>query len=191
VIPFSLGVAAGSLIAQRVLKTKYEQLAQDEIDSYKAYVKEKYSTKPEEEIGEDKKSSMVTRDDPCELSNLLGQYRSTNERRTEEKRKEEDKQVSKPHVITLEEYNDHELDYDFASLNYYADGVLTDEWDTVIKNTDEIVGEDALTALDTNPECDSIYVRNDDLKCYYEILRDTQTYAEAVGVLDDPSDTEG
>lgn len=184
VIPFSLGAAAGSLLAWRALKTKYEQIAQNEIDSYKAYVKEKYAT-PEEEIGEDEKTSTVTDDTPTQLDNLLGKYRSM-----DEKRKEENRQVSKPYVISLEEYNDHECDYDCVSLNYYADGVLTDEWDNIIKNVDEIVGEDALATLDANDECDSVYVRNDELKCDYEILRDRQTYAEAVGVSDDPSDTE-
>ena len=168
IFAFSLGAAAGSLVARKVLKTKYERIAQEEIDS----VKEKYSVKKNDVETPKATDDNLDDDDPTSISNILAEYNSTGER------KETDRIVTKPYVISPDEYGD--LDYETASLTYYADGVLADEFDTVIHNVDEIVGEESLEHFG-DYEDDSVFVRNDELKCDYEILRDLSTYSEAIG----------
>lgn len=188
---FFLGAAAGSLVAWKVLKTKYEQLAQREIDSYKEAVKERGMHIMRSTGAEEVKILTTLEDQPMdtdteekdELTGILDTYRS-NDRRGEVK-----KEVSKPYIITNEDFDDHADDYDCQSLTYYACGTLTDEWDHVIKNVDDIVGEGTLDHFETS-KVDSIYVRNDELRCDYEILRDMQTFAEAMGADYDITDAE-
>lgn len=79
------------------------------------------------------------------------------------------------HVIPPDSFG--ELDYDQISLNYWADKVLTDEDDNVIKAPETIIGSKALGSFGTY-EDDSVYVRNDELRVDYEILLDTRTFAE-------------
>ena len=64
--------------------------------------------------------------------------------------------------------------------NIPADGVLADDMDEIIEDVDEVVGEDSLNHFGEFEE-DSVYVRNDERKCDYEILRDNRNYADVVG----------
>lgn len=84
----------------------------------------------------------------------------------------------KPYVISPDEFGEMEdEDYDKVSVTYYADGVLADEYDEVVENVDEIVGEESLTHFGEY-EDDSVFVRNDKLKCDYEILLDQRNYSD-------------
>ena len=79
-----------------------------------------------------------------------------------------------PHVITPEEFGEL-YDYEKVSLIYYADGVLTDEDDNIVDDVDGIVGIDSLNMFGQYEE-DSVYVRNDERRCDYEILMDERKY---------------
>ena len=81
-----------------------------------------------------------------------------------------------PYVIPPEEFGEIE-EYDTESLTYYQDGVLTDQDDSIIDNIDELIGEDSLTHFGEF-EDDSVFVRNDKLRCDYEILRDLRNYSD-------------
>lgn len=61
------------------------------------------------------------------------------------------------------------------SLIYYNDGVLTDENNEIVDDINEIVDEDSLKHFGEYEE-DSVFVRNDKLKCDYEILYDLRKY---------------
>ena len=69
VLMFAAGAAVGSVVTWKLVKTKYEQIARDEIAS----VKEVFSfRKSEPEVFEPKKSELETKDedeepDPCEV----------------------------------------------------------------------------------------------------------------------------
>ena len=65
--------------------------------------------------------------------------------------------------------------YETESLTYYSDGVLTDEYDNPIEDIERLVGSDALTHFGEY-EDDSVFVRNDDLKTDFEILKDYAKY---------------
>ena len=72
------------------------------------------------------------------------------------------------------------------SLTYYADNVLAYDDDSVITNVDKVVGKGSLNTFGEY-EDDSVFVRDDDKKIDYEILRDTRTYSDVVG--NDPNDS--
>ena len=186
VLIFSLGAATGSLVAWRLLKTKYEQYAQNEIDSYKEYVRTKKEEKTVENVNDETTDNVVN--EPVEErtsivpKDILDRYRSDNYE------KEDSKLVREPYIISPEEYGT--LDgYECVSLTYYADGVLTDEWDNVIHDYDDVVGDDFASHFGQY-EDDSVFVRNEGEKRDYEILRDLNTFAETMGTTNYPETEE-
>ena len=165
---FSLGAAAGSVITWQCVKTKYEKLAQEEIDSVKqVYAKKKQETqdKIEEKINEAEKQK--------EKEQYQAKLKELGYIREEEK-----KRVDIPYVISPEEFGEFE-EYETISLTYYADHVLTDENDDLVEDVDDTVGEDSLTRFGEYEE-DSVFVRNDRLKCDYEILLDQRNYSDVI-----------
>ena len=53
VLMFTTGAAIGSFVTWKLLKTKYEQLAQRDIEEVRAYYDEKYNEKPKTEETEE------------------------------------------------------------------------------------------------------------------------------------------
>ena len=83
-----------------------------------------------------------------------------------------------PYVIAPEEFG--ELDgYGTISLTFYADEILADENDNLVECVDSVVGLDSLTTFG-DYEDDSVFVRNDKLRCDYEILRDHRRWEDIV-----------
>ena len=70
-------------------------------------------------------------------------------------------------------------EYEQISLTYYSDGILTDDDDVPITDVDEVVGSESLETFGEY-EDDSVFVRNDKLKCDYEILIDQRKYSDVV-----------
>ena len=83
--------------------------------------------------------------------------------------------TEKPYVITPEEFGEL-ADYQTISLTYWHDAVLTDDYDEIIDNPDDIVGEDFADHFGEY-EDDSVFVRNDARKTDYEILLDNRDYS--------------
>lgn len=86
-----------------------------------------------------------------------------------------------PYVINPEEFGGD--DYEPVSLTYYADGVLVDEDDEPVESIDEVVGRESLKRFGEF-EADTVFVRNERLKCDYEVLRDNRKYSDIIE--DDP-----
>lgn len=89
--------------------------------------------------------------------------------------------VEKPYVISPEEFGEFE-EYEKISLTYYADEVLADENDEEVDDVEEIVGKGSLNHFGEY-EDDSVFVRNDRLKCDYEILLDQRNYSDVVKTM--------
>ena len=81
----------------------------------------------------------------------------------------------KPFVIEEDRVGEY-ISYDLISLIYFSDGVLTDDWEVPVENPDETVGKEYVEYFETGE--DVVYVRNDKLKCDFEITRDLRTYEE-------------
>lgn len=165
---FAAGAIIGSAVTYKLIKTKYEQIAEEEIKS----VRELYRNKLKEKGVSEPDDSNQDNDSMNGILSDLG-YASDNKRE-----KEDDEVESKPYVIPPEEFGNAD-GYDLISLNYYADGVLTDDWDEVIDDVEGTVGTDSLTHFGEY-EDDSVFVRNDFLRTEYEILRDNRNFSDVV-----------
>jgi len=179
---FVLGVAVGSVVTWRYVEKKYEQIAQDEIDS----VKEVFS-KRETEFTEDtevqiKADNAKKKPSVIEYAAWLRKRGYTNysdmvDEKPEEV-KEEPMSVDKPYVIAPEEFGELD-DYETISLIYYTDQILADDNDVIVDDIEDVVGFDSLNSFGEY-EDDSVFVRNDRLKCDYEILLDQRKYSDVI-----------
>lgn len=90
---------------------------------------------------------------------------------------DEDEVSDIPYEITPNEFGD--IEYEEVELVMFADDVLADG-DTYerVEDVDNVVGEDNLQKFGHYEE-DRVCVRNDRLKCDYEIIRDERTYEQA------------
>lgn len=162
VVAFSLGAAVGTAVSWRILKTTYEQLAKEQIDS----VKERYSSEVSKYEGPQDSGE-------AEYVEIVSGY---NQDATRDGVKKEDDCMSKPRVISPEEFAEIE-EYETTSLYYFGDGILAHLNGEVVEDVDELVGLDSLERFGEY-EDDSVFVRNDKLKCDFEILRDPTNYAD-------------
>lgn len=173
---FVLGAAVGSAVTWQYTKKFYEQRAQEEINSVKkTYGKKVVPAQGEEDRTEKEAATVVDgvddKPDILRYAELLKheKYITDDDSPAAE---------SKPYVISPDEFGEFE-EYDRISLTYYADQVLADENDNKIKDVDEVIGVESLTHFGEF-EDDSVFVRNDRLKCDYEILMDSRTYSEVL-----------
>lgn len=160
---FAVGAAIGSAVTWRLLKTKYEQLAKEEIESVKEVYSTRYCNDQYDEYEE-----IVDDDDVKDLADIISKNGYSEESEVNEL-------MNKPYVISPDEYDEN--DYETETLYYYPDGVLTDVYDNIITDVDDIVGSESLTRFGEF-EDDSVFVRNDDLETDYEILLQADNYKD-------------
>ena len=164
-LAFSLGAAAGSVVVWRILKTKYEKIAQEEIDSVKEMFARRNEKSEENDIELLSDRTSKERVDIKEYAEKLQNLNYSDGEVADTKR---------PKVISPDEFGEI-YEYDTISLTYYADGVLTDELDEIVEDVDNVVGIESLTRFGEY-EDDTVFVRNDELKADYEILLDPEPY---------------
>lgn len=172
---FATGCIIGSVVTWKLLKDKYERIANEEIESVKKVFsnKEKTSNNESEKNTVERNTGDKATDELNEKLVKLGYVNYSDISKEEEGGSD---MTNKPYVIKPEEFGE-EFDYDAETLRYYADGVLADDWGNVIDNVDELVGVESLTHFGEYEE-DSVFVRNDDLKSDYEILLDLRNYSD-------------
>ena len=199
VLIFVLGAAAGSLATWKLIEKKYKDIAQEEIDSVKdTFSKMKKNEYPdkledypdfeefddsedeEEEPKPEQKIDRNNKPDIVEYAKILSESGYTNyaERQNKkEKKGVEPVEDERPYVISPDEFGEKD-GYENVTLTYYADGVLTDYFDNVISNVDEVVGFDSLDHFGEY-EDDVVFVRNEKMETDYEILRDLRDFNES------------
>lgn len=175
VLIFAAGAAVGAVVTWVIMKDKYD-----------GEYEEVYHYGDDEEEDPDDTKTMPAGSYEVKESNSITAYNDVlknNKYVTEEesdKNEEEEDTVSimedRPYVIKPEDFDEFD-EYEAISLTYYADGVLTDEYDEIVEDVDNIVGLDALNHFGEYEE-DSVFVRNDRLRCDYEILKDYRNYAD-------------
>lgn len=186
---FAVGAAIGSAVTWKLLKTKYEQIAQEEIDSVKETFSRRTEIEPEPETETNSSDILKGVLERLNTANdnldKIASYKEklegvgyVNYAHVEKKEKEDDEIMDDPYVISPDEFGDA-FDYDTISLTYYKDGVLANDWDEVIENIDEVVGLESLEHFGEY-EDDSVFVRNNRLKTEYEILRDNRKFSDVV-----------
>lgn len=193
---FAAGAAIGSVVTWKVVKTKYDRLIQEEIDSVKEAFAEVYGEHddksddehPEEdeedepkEVGhqidwseledldEEEEEYVPTQEDLLEYASLVHNYHDEKGGAHEVKKE--------PYVIAP--YDFGEVDgYSTVELTYYMDGILEDDEYHIVTDADELIGPKALNTFGEY-EDDSVFVRNDYLRTDFQILKDYRTYDEA------------
>lgn len=178
IFTFAIGAAVGVVATQKFFKAKYATIAQEEIDS----VKEVYSKrKINEEIHEDADDYYIDPEKVDEYEHIINKQKySKNEEKggSEKAMIKHDKNVN-IEVVPPDEFGQID-EYDLISITYYANGILTDDGDEPIEDIEGTIGPDALDSFG-EWEDDTVYVRNDDRGCYYEICRDYSDYHEPTG----------
>lgn len=181
---FAAGAAIGSVVTWKFVKTKYERIADEEIES----IREVYSKK--ESVAKEKSASQVEYEAANEKPSIYEMkeylerikdngYGTKEDENDEENKEEGDPDMNdSPYIISPDEYGNRD-DHTCISLSYYADGVLADDWDTEIIDPDEEVGPDIASHFGEYEE-DTVFVRNEKLKTDYEICRDLRTFAEVI-----------
>ena len=188
---FGAGVIAGAFVAARAVKEKYQQEAEEEIAEMREYYRElkKESTKVEtaeddskEESKEESKEDFKPIEELAEAEEIIKDrgyinYTHYNDTDIEENNKEERVDENEIYIIDPEEYGGENGEYDTATLTYFKDGVLTDEVDEIVAYN-IIGGEENLQPFKDHPDCNAVYVRDDNIMVDYEILRDPYQYDE-------------
>ena len=190
VLLFTAGVAVGSLVTWRYFKSKYE-VVEDKIEEKT----EETEGETEDEDPEVSESKMSYKKPPLkEYVKMVEDNGYVPKTHMEEVKEEiangewDDKDVYEPFIIRPEEYGELHA-YETLSLNYYADGVLTDELDNPIEDVESLVPADFADHFGEY-EDDVVHVRNDNLECDYEILRDLRKFTDVVGEYPYPTEDE-
>lgn len=182
ILIFAAGAAVGSAVTWKLLKSKYEEISKQEIES----VIDSFSSKEEDEVEETKEEPAVKEDPDVEteeekevaaqkaqeIAARAGYLNYTNS-----KKEEEEEAVNEPYVISPEEFG--EEDYVIITFNYHTDGVVTNEKGKIVANADELLGKDFASHFGDYPEDpDAVYIRSDEDGIDYEILKDYRAYSE-------------
>lgn len=175
---FFSGAVVGAVVTWRYAREKYERIAQEEIDS----VKETFARMENERKGDMAVKTVAESDKDSEKSSIT-EYAAILQRNGYAdymggKSNEDKEPVETIYVIPPEEFGEDE-DYERISLTYYSDSVLADENEEMLEDVEDAVGFDSLNHFGEY-EDDSVYVKNDIRKCYYEILLDERNYSDVI-----------
>lgn len=176
IIIFTAGAVIGSAVTWKLVKTKYEQLAQEEINSVRDY----YSCREA-----DKNTEEDSAEESDETDTGMEEYeqivRGANYVAYQNEKLKEGKEVYGDYIKLIDPDEYGESDFATESLDYYeGDGVLVDAYGDVIDDPDEIVGEDFASHFGAYGERDkdTVFIRNEKLEIDYEILRNVGSYSE-------------
>ena len=177
---FLCGCAVGVAATYQYFNKKYEEDIAEDRESMRQAIANIKSEKMEESI----KAAEAAKEKP-ELSEYTAKlqesgytnYSAISSEKPEELEQPSKEEIDKPYVISPDDFGEFDY-YNQISLTYYADGVLT-EGDDIIEDVDDIVGEESLSHFGEY-EDDAVHVRNDRLKCDYEILWDNRNYSDVV-----------
>ena len=201
VIIFIGGVAAGSFVTWRLLKEKYIRQTQEEINEVREHYRKK---KESEEVTVDSNGTTETNEKPdliayaakltnngyIDYTNPKSLVKATGDMidAVVQKDNEEssdpvilnDPSYQPPYIISPEDFAIDD-EYTIVNLNYYIDGVLTDEDDHIVENVDDVVGLENLNHMGEY-EDDALHIRNENYKCEYEILLSRRLYHDTTEV---------
>lgn len=183
VLIFVAGACVGSVVTWKLVEKKYQQIAQEEIDSVKEalgyYNQEGSKSDEDQEYVEDDEEERFDHDAGSAKEELahICKEQGYDYNGISKKEGEDEMAENRPYVISPEEFDEN--GYKTKTLFYYNDDVVTDDRGKVLseKSIEKLIGKESLTTFGQY-ESDSVFVRNDDLKTDYEILADERNYHE-------------
>ena len=185
VLTFAAGAVIGSAVTWKLVKTRYEQITQEEIESVKEYYGKKFEPKkfePKTAVLEGENTNYEDEEskiDIYEVKEYLDEIRKTGYDAGVNNDSVSEgvvTMVDSPRVIPPAEFNEIE-EYETITLFYHSDGVLADDFGNPIVDVMGMIGINPLDHFGEY-EPDSVYVRNDYLKADIEILRDERKSTE-------------
>lgn len=170
ILIFTLGAAIGAGVTWKLVKTKYENIAKEEIDEIREYYAKKNSNMDDLACPDKFVESTEAEDNKVrDYNDIIKKegYVDYSEVKKEEKGAVEES-FEGPVLIPEDEFADNP-EYSTETFIYYADDVLADQRNNVVNTADEIVGTEYVFAIEDE---DVVYIRNDELEMYYEIIKD-------------------
>lgn len=174
VLWFVAGAGLGVVATRNYFKTKYERITQEKIESMKWAFSNLHQSDP---VEGDTEAGTESAEEPITIvSDIISRNAYATPDGATEPFGKEVEGVSRPYVISPDEFDTLD-DYETQSLDYFDDGVLADNIGNVVEDIDSMVGRDSLTHFGEY-EDDAVHVRNDALRCDFEILRDLRNYSD-------------
>lgn len=198
---FISGALVGGVITGYVMKTKYEQIIEEEIKSVKDTYKDRCGISEEFIARKEHREEDLIENCDVEKVATVTDIKEYNENKKDGKKVDYTRYhkatVHKDIDGTFSEYNEiisEEIEvfipptlideeevgmhgYDMKVLTYYSDGILADESDTIL-DIDTYIGLDNSKLFDENPGCQSMFVRNERNGIDYEIQRDDMSWSD-------------
>lgn len=177
---FVLGAAVGSAVTWKLLKRQYEQIVQEEIDSFKETMTKNHGSITKKT--EDNNDTVSDIDDEAdtetqEYETITSEYSTNKEEKGGSDYMYDDGLIT---IIAPDEFGEDD-EYDTESLIYYADEMLADDQGNLIEDIDDVVGADFADHFG-DYEDNAIYFRNDKYKIEYEVVRDYRRYGDIFDV---------
>lgn len=173
IIIFTAGAAIGSVVAWKLTRTKYEQIAREEIRAVKDLYFSEKCEKEYEDNEDDEEDAEQT-----EYKDILKGAGYSNYQKENLNEEEEEDDTMEPYVISPDEFD--EIGYETVSLYYFEDGVVTNAiTNEIMSNVEDLVGDDFAEHFGEY-EADSVYIRNDLIQTDFEILRDGGRFWEVI-----------
>lgn len=184
---FVAGAGIGSAVTWYLVKDKYREIAEEEIDSIKErYAKKEKALAPEDTnmTLDEMKEQARNKPDISEYVKKINKTGYTNytdaDSQSEEQQRNEKHisivQEDRPYVISPDEFGELD-DYALIELLYFEDGIVADNNYEILENLDDVIGEESLKHFGEYEE-DAVHVRNDRLKSDYEILIDRRRFRD-------------
>lgn len=189
VLIFAVGAAIGSAATWYFVKTKYERIAQKEIDSVKEeFTKHTYvgpqnsdeAASMENDISEEDTVEVfvdgTVKEEYSGMVKKLGYHNYSDVEPTHIQKSQNNifEDEDGPRIISPDDFGTK--DYRIVELTYWADGVVTDTKNKRIKDVDGLLGHTLERFGEYEP--DALHVRNDAKKIDFEILRDLKNYGD-------------
>lgn len=159
--------SSAAAVTYYATKKKYVQLAREEINEYKEQAAKHSAVEVKTDISIKDSDTSNKSSEETKLASDVVEY---------------EKEIIKNNYIRYEDMSDSKNieyidpdnfgdnpEYDTVTYTYYTNGILTDENDDPVDNFVESVGN--FTTHFGDYESDSVFVKNNKLKLYFEILR--------------------
>lgn len=182
IFAFVAGAGIGSLATWQYANKKFEEKLHEEVES----VKEVYGYHSNvKDVVEAREAADKAKEKPSitEYASKIGKldytaYSEKPETITADVKEDTEEVEDKPYVISPDEFGEIP-EYTQISLSYFADLVVADDDYVIIEDVEDVIGFDSLNHIGEY-EDDSVHVRNDRLKCDYEILVDHRKYEDVL-----------
>ena len=204
---FAIGAAVGSVATWKLLKTKYENIAQEEIDSVKEAFAEETKTNREPVEDEVKVAKAQTKAYNEIIKNVGYSVSSGYSEGIKDLNNEVSEKIKTivaecdeivnlgkeamvntggketmvkdgPYIISPSDFGEDD-EYEVITLVCYADGVITESDNgEIVDDVEGAIGDCDVRAHFGEYEDDSVFIRNEERKVDYEILRDKDNYYE-------------